>query len=204
MVREVRQFVRRPINELGDSREPQLMAGIISDFRTINGHRGKLALFKLDDKTGTLDARADEALINANRHLFKDDELVIIQGKLQNDRFSGGLQLTVNQIWDLPTARCRFGKFLRVSMHGATDQAAPDVRRLVQEFPPQREETPQGPMERSLPVRMSLQRHYPEGTVAVDLQLGDEARFYPADAALTSWSAQVPNGRAEIVYDASA
>ncbi|MEP6826198.1 MAG: DNA polymerase III subunit alpha, partial [Ramlibacter sp.] len=116
VAREVRRFARRTIGELIDSREPQLLAGIVSDFRVINGQRGKLALFKLDDKSGTIDARADEALINANRNLLKEDELVIVMGKLQPDRFSGGLQLTVSQVWDLATARCRFGKYLRVAV----------------------------------------------------------------------------------------
>src|SRR4051812_6115458 len=51
---EVRRFVKRRIEELIDSREPQLLAGIVSDFRVINGQRGKLALFKLDDKSGVL------------------------------------------------------------------------------------------------------------------------------------------------------
>jgi DNA polymerase-3 subunit alpha len=55
---EVRRFVKREIDELIDSREPQLLAGIVSDFRVINGQRGKLALFKLDDKSATIDARA--------------------------------------------------------------------------------------------------------------------------------------------------
>jgi DNA polymerase-3 subunit alpha len=45
-------------------------------------------------------------------------------GKLQPDRFAGGMQLTVNQIWDLEQARCRFGKFLRVAVNGH----APDSR----------------------------------------------------------------------------
>jgi DNA polymerase-3 subunit alpha len=71
VAREVRQFVRRPLEELKDSREPQLLAGIVTDFRIINGQRGKLALFKIDDKSGVIDARADEALINANRQPFQ-------------------------------------------------------------------------------------------------------------------------------------
>jgi DNA polymerase-3 subunit alpha len=87
---EVRRFAKRRIDDLIDSREPQLLAGIVSDLRVINGQRGKLALFKLDDKSGSIEARADEALINANRNLLKDDELVIVMGKLQPDRFSGG------------------------------------------------------------------------------------------------------------------
>ncbi len=197
VAREVRQFVRRPLEELKDSREPQLLAGIVTDFRVINGQRGKLALFKIDDKSGVIDARADEALINANRQLFRDDELVIVMGKLQPDRFSGGLQLTVNQVWDLPAARCRFGKYLRVAVNGA----APDISRLVKEFPARREMTEQGELLRGLPVRLSVERQHAAVCARAELQLGDEARFFPSDAALASWSAQAAQGQAVIVYD---
>ena len=197
VAREVRQFVRRPLEELKDSREPQLLAGIVTDFRVINGQRGKLALFKIDDKSGVIDARADEALINANRSLFKDDELIIVMGKLQPDRFSGGLQLTVNQVWDLPAARCRFGKYLRVAVNGA----APDISRLVKEFPARREMTEQGELLRGLPVRLSVERQHAAVCARAELQLGDEARFFPSDAALASWSAQATQGQAVIVYD---
>ncbi|MBK7989940.1 MAG: DNA polymerase III subunit alpha [Comamonadaceae bacterium] len=197
VAREVRQFVRRPLEELKDSREPQLLAGIVTDFRIINGQRGKLALFKIDDKSGVIDARADEALINANRQLFRDDELVIVMGKLQPDRFSGGLQLTVNQVWDLPAARCRFGKYLRVAVNGA----APDISRLVKEFPARREMTEQGELLRGLPVRLSVERQHAAVRARAELQLGDEARFFPSDAALASWSAQATQGQAVIVYD---
>ncbi|MEY3763189.1 MAG: polymerase subunit alpha [Pseudomonadota bacterium] len=65
--REVRLFAKRKIDDLIDSREPQLLAGIVSDLRIINGHRGKLAIFKLDDKSAVMEATADEAMINANR-----------------------------------------------------------------------------------------------------------------------------------------
>jgi DNA polymerase-3 subunit alpha len=197
VAREVRQFVRRPLEELKDSREPQLLAGIVTDFRVINGQRGKLALFKIDDKSGVIDARADEALINANRQLFRDDELIIVMGKLQPDRFSGGLQLTVNQVWDLPAARCRFGKYLRVAVNGA----APDISRLVKEFPARREMTEQGELLRGLPVRLSVERQHAAVCARAELQLGDEARFFPSDAALASWSAQATQGQAVIVYD---
>ncbi|MEO0029979.1 MAG: polymerase subunit alpha, partial [Pseudomonadota bacterium] len=107
--REVRLFAKRKIDDLIDSREPQLLAGIVSDLRIINGQRGKLAIFKLDDKSAVMEATADEAMINANRHLLKDDELVIVMAKMQADRFSGGFRLSIQQVWDLPSARCRFG-----------------------------------------------------------------------------------------------
>ena len=195
--REVRLFAKRKIDDLIDSREPQLLAGIVSDLRIINGQRGKLAIFKLDDKSAVMEATADEAMINANRHLLKDDELVIVMAKMQADRFSGGYRLSIQQVWDLPSARCRFGKFLRVSVNGR----APEVARLVKDFPPQREMTEQGELLRGLPVRLKLERRGDTVAAAAELLLGEQAKFFPSDAALSSWIAQADQGKAEIVYE---
>ena len=210
---EVRRFAKRQLDELLDTREPQLLAGIVTDFRVINGQRGKLALFKLDDKSAVIEARADEALINAHKNLLKDDELIIVMGKVQPDRFSGGMQLTVTQIWDLEQARCRFGKYLRVAVNASGDSAGLDVARLVREFPARRETTEQGELVRGLAVRVALQRVIDgaaqgagEATAvcigaAAELHLGENARFYPSDAALAGWRAQADQGRAIIAYD---
>jgi len=195
--REVRQFVRRSIAELTDSREPQLLAGIVGDLRVINGQRGKLALFRLDDKSGVIDARAEESLIQQHRHTLKDDEFIVVMGKVMPDRFSGGLQLNVTQVWDLAQARCRFGKFLRVAVSGK----APEVRRLLAEYPPQVEQTEHGELLRGLPVRLLLERRGPEGGAMAQLHLGDQAQFFPSDAALASWVAQADEGRAMVVYE---
>ena len=96
-------------------------------------------------------------------------------------------------MWDLATARCRFGKFLRVAVNGR----APDVQRLVRDFPAKREMSEQGELVRGLPVRLALSRN---GAQA-ELQLGEDARFYPSDAALASWMAQADQGLASIVYE---
>jgi DNA polymerase-3 subunit alpha len=191
---EVRRFCKRSIADLVDAREPVMVAGIISDLRVINGNRGKLAIFKLDDKSGVIEATADEAIIQAHRALLQDDTLVIAMARVQPDRYSGGLRLSVNQLWDLAAARCRFGKYLRVAVNGR----APDVQRLLREFPAQRIDTEQGELLRGLPVRLALHRD----RVTAELQLGDEARFFPSDAALASWMAQADGGQAQIVYEA--
>ena len=216
---EVRRFAKRPIEELIDTREPQLLAGIVTDFRVINGQRGKLALFKLDDKSAMIDARVEEELIAANKHLFKDDELIIVMGKVRDDRFSGGKQLTITQVWDLEQARCRFGKYLRVAVNAGTSGASggPDVARLVREFPAKREQTEQGELVRGLAVRLAVQRVVSGaeqgaleesadvgalcGGATAELLLGENARFYPSDAALASWRAQADQGKAVIAYD---
>jgi len=191
--REVRRFARTPLADVKESRDPVILAGIVTDFRIINGQRGKLALFKLDDKTGVLEVSADENLINTHRNVLKEDELIVVQAVAQPDRFSGGLRLKIQSIWDLAAARCRFGKYLRVAVNGQ----APAIAELVREFPPKREVTEQGELVRGLPVRLALQRP----GVQCELQLDDRALFFPTDAALASWMAQAHGQQAEIVFD---
>ena len=190
---EVRRFCKREVGDLMDTRDPQVIAGIVSDMRVINGQRGRLAIFKLDDKTDTIEATADEAVMNANRNTLKDDELVIVSGRLQPGRGGFEARFQVQQVWDLAAARCRFGKFLRVAVNGK----APDIARLVKDFPPRVEVSELGELRTGLPVRLSLARNGAQ----VELQLGEQAKFFPTDAALASWTAQAEAGKAAVVYE---
>ncbi|MDH4426937.1 MAG: DNA polymerase III subunit alpha [Acidovorax sp.] len=194
---EVRRFVRTSIDELLDTREPQILAGIVSDFRVINGQRGKLALFKLDDKSGVIEASADEALLNTYRNQLKEDEFVVMLGRLQLDHFSGGLRVKVQQVWDLAGARCRFGKYL----HVVVGDRGPDLQRLVREFPPRREEIAEGELLHGLKVRMGVRCKADDAAATAELQLGESAKFYPTDAALAAWTAQAGTGSATVVYE---
>jgi DNA polymerase-3 subunit alpha len=189
---EVRRFAKRKIADVIDSREPQMLAGIVGDLRVINGQRGRVAIFKLDDKSEAIEAVANEELLNANKDLLKDDELIIVSGKVQPDRFSGGMRLNVLQVWDLATARCRFGKYLRVEVNGSV----PPVAEVLRDFPSRRVQTDQGTTTQGLGVRLVVQRDAAVG----ELDLGEEGRFFPSDAALARWL-ESAHGRANVVYE---
>ena len=79
----------------------------------------------------------------------------------------------------------------------AVNGTAPDVQRIVRDFPPRKEMSEQGEVSRGLPVRLSLKRD----SVMAELQLGEAAKFFPTDAALASWMAQADQGLARIVYE---
>ena len=190
---EVRAFARRCIADLADSREPLLVAGIVSDLRVVNGMRGRQAVFRLDDKTDSIEAQASEELLLAHRELLKDDELVILQARVQPDRFSGGLRLAVQQVWDLPAARCRFGKYLQVEVNGHV----PPVAEVLREFPSRSLATEHGELTQGLTVRLRLHRR----EASAELDLGDAVRFYPSDAALARWRAAASDGVARVVYE---
>ncbi|PQA78384.1 DNA polymerase III subunit alpha [Rhodoferax sp. TS-BS-61-7] len=204
MALEVRRFAKRPIEEVLETREPQVLAGIISGFKVINGNRGKVGIFTLDDKSAAIEATADEAMLTTYRHLLQDDTLVIVSGRLQQGRNGFAARFVVQQLWGLEEARCRFGKFLRVAVQLDGQQRAPDLHAMVREFPAVREMSEQGELVRGLPVRLQLQCLTPEGEVAgaaVDLHLDERAKFFPSDAALASWRGQAYQGKAAIVYD---
>ncbi|MDE2367480.1 MAG: DNA polymerase III subunit alpha [Burkholderiales bacterium] len=188
---EVRRFARRAIADLVDSREPQLLAGIVSDPRVVNGQRGRVMIFKLDDASEAIEAVANEDVFAAQPQLMAEDQLVIVQGKLQPDRFSGGMRLNVVQVWDLAAARARFGRYLAIEVEGA----APPVADVLALWPARRVETEQGELRQGLAIRLRLKRR----TATAEIELGDEARFWPCDEALGRWRSVA--GGAAIVYE---
>ncbi len=195
---EVRRFCSRRIADLVDSREPQLLAGIVSDLRFVNGQRGRVAIFKLDDRSETIEAVANDELIEANKAWLVEDELLVVQGKVQPDRFSGGLRLNVAQLWDLAAARARFGRYLQLTVDDAATAIGRPLAELVKAWPARRERTDQGELTQGLALRLQISRF----AAQADVELGDASRFWPCDDALARCRALAGGGEAAIVYEA--
>jgi DNA polymerase-3 subunit alpha len=191
---EVRRFARRQIADLADSREPQLLAGIVGELRVVNGQRGRAAIFKLDDGSEAIESVVNEELLDEKRELLAEDALLIAQGRVQLDRFSGGLRFTVQQLWDLPAARARFGRHLAVALNGGQ----PPVAELIRTWPARRLDTEQGELVQGLGVRLRLQR----ASAVAEIDLGEEGRFWPCDEALSRWRQLAHGAQAEVVYEA--
>jgi DNA polymerase-3 subunit alpha len=196
---EVRQMVKRSIAEMGDSREPQLLAGIVGGLRVINTQRGRIAIFRLDDGSEGVEASVSDDLLTAHAEALREDELVFLQGKLQVDRFGGGLRLNVQQVWDLAGARARFGRWLAVDVPAAPGPAGNPAlfAELVRTWPARYVESEDGHTRHGLAVRLRLQRR----AASAEIDLGDEGRFWPSDEALARWKAVAQGGNVTIVYD---
>mgnify|MGYP000491082880 CR=1 FL=1 len=107
------------------------------------------------------------------------------------------LRLTVQQVWGLAEARCRFGKYLSVHVNGAV----PPVAELLREFPVRNVATEHGDLPQGLSVRLHVQRTAEHGVVSGDLDLGEQARFYPCDEALERWRLAAHARAARVVYE---
>ncbi len=199
---EVRRFCRKRIADLVDSREPQLLAGIVTGLRLVNGQRGRVAIFALDDGSEAIEAVANDELIVAHKDLLRDEALVVVQGKVQNDRYSGGLRLNVGALWDLAGARARFGRHALLRLGDGQQPLAATLAdalaALVGDCPPRSVDTEQGRLTQGLPLWLPLA----DARGHALLDLGERSRFWPTDDALQRLRALVPEGALEVVYEA--
>ncbi len=142
---------------------------------------------------------ANQDTLDANKDLLKDDELVIITGKVQTDRFSGGLRLNVQQVMGLAAARCRYARFVRVV---SKDQRLP-LADVLREHPPKVVPAPQPDLPdllQGLPIRVVVERQTPELSARGELDLGERSKVFPSDAALARFKELMPEAQAQVVY----
>ena len=126
---EVRRFVRQKIGELKEGRD-KLVAGIVASLRTQMTQRGKMMIALLDDGTGQCEVTVFNETYEANKQLFREDELLVVQGQARNDAFTGGIRFTVDTVMDLGRARCRYAEAVKVKMNGNADALA--LRRVLE------------------------------------------------------------------------
>jgi len=200
---EVRQFAPKTLAGVQESREEQLLAGIVGEFRAIAAQRGRIGLFTLDDGSGAvLEVSVGEELLDAHRDVLKDDALLIARGVVQLDRFSGKLRLKARRLWSLPDARCHFAHWLQVELHLNGAGSAPDIAALLRQFPPQIQPCENGSLQRGLKLRLDVLCHTPQGRARCALALDDASAIYPSDAALAAWRAHAAHGRVALMYAA--
>ncbi|NLZ41659.1 MAG: DNA polymerase III subunit alpha, partial [Comamonadaceae bacterium] len=190
---EVRRFVPREIAQLADLREPQLITGIVGEVRTVPTARGRLVIFVVDDGSLQLEVSVDEAALGEQRALLLDDALVVLQGRTQPDRRGGGLRFNLLQLWDLPAARAHFGRYLAVDI----DAGTPPVGDVLALWPARRVPGAAGESRQGLTIRLRMHRR----AATAEIDLGDEARFWPCDEALGRWRQVAQGGLATIVYE---
>ena len=137
---EVSAFARRQLDSLEPSREPVMLAGIAVSLRTQMTRRGKMLILLLDDATAQVEVVIYNELYEQHRHLLRDDALLVIEGKVNRDDYSGGVRITAERIYDLAGARTRFAQGLRLACNGQCQGQAGSGRKLGELLAPYRVE----------------------------------------------------------------
>jgi DNA polymerase-3 subunit alpha len=186
---ELAAFVRRPLASLEPGKEAALLAGIALATRTQMTRRGKMIFILLDDGTAQQEVAVFNEVFEAERAKIKVDEVLVIEGKVQRDDFSGGLRVVADKLMTLGEARGRFAKALRLAMNGeASKGGAAATEKLRTLLAPYRN----GPC----PVRV----RYRNGEAECELPLGEAWRVRLDDELLAGLQQWLRAENVQIVY----
>ena len=127
---EVRRFARQRIIDLRPSREAQTVAGLIVNLRVMRNKKGdKMGFITLDDRSARIEASLFAEAFNQAQALLQTDALVIVEGEVSNDDFSGGLRLRAKRVMGLEEARTSLAQSLRLNV-SVTDLSRDSLARL--------------------------------------------------------------------------
>ncbi|MBL8448253.1 MAG: DNA polymerase III subunit alpha, partial [Zoogloeaceae bacterium] len=113
---EVRRFVKRPLDKLEPAKELAILAGVVMEVRTKITNRGKMAFVLLDDGTQAREVSVFSETYDAERLKIVVDEILVVEGKVSHDEFSGGLRIVAERLMSLGEARGRFAKGLQLQL----------------------------------------------------------------------------------------
>ena len=118
---EIRRFARQRIVELKPARDTQTIAGMIVNLRVMKNKKGdKMGFITLDDRSGRIEASLFADAFASNQALLQNDALVVVEGEVSNDDFSGGLRLRAKRVMSLEEARTGLAESLRLRVSAAT------------------------------------------------------------------------------------
>ncbi len=157
------------------------VAGLVIEVRTRQTKQGKTMGFAtIDDKSGRLEIAVFGEIYDKYRDIFVRDDLLIAEGALAIDNFSGALRLTAEKLYDIEQARESFARSIQLTW--ATVENLPETSAHVERL-----NTVLSPFKGGrCPVAINYTSQYARAAV----QLGDEWRVHPTNeliARLRSW-----------------
>jgi DNA polymerase-3 subunit alpha len=180
--KDLSQFVSTTLANLAPKEQLQLIAGIVSGVRNRMTARGKMAIVGLDDGTTRIEVVVGSDLLNQYQSLLKDDQLIIVEGRVSNDEFSGGIRVNARKLHDLSGLRNSKASFLKISCNGQAD--AIKLKSLLKPYCKSASDELRG---------CAVKVEYHNKTSKVELMLGNDWRVDLHEeliAGLTEWLSQ--------------
>jgi len=187
--REVRRFVRSSIADLKPSKAPQRVAGLVVAQRTMKTRAGSTMCFiTLDDRSARIEATLFSEAFFENRELLQSDQVIIVEGQVSHDDYSGQMKMRVSSVMDVATARQQFSRGLKLVLHadqlqnGLLDELDDMLRPFRCEGSP-------------------VWIEYTSAEAQTRIALGDSWRVQPDDDLLLKLRYLVGDQAVELVYD---
>lgn len=175
-------------NGRGRREQNVVLAGLVIAQRLTTTKRGgKIAFVTLDDRSGRIEITLFTETLQQYRDLLIKDRLVIVEGTLSFDDYSGRQRLTVERVLDIDQARASFARHLRIGLRGSVT-ANGLAARLAKTLDPFRDGT--------IPVWLD----YRNETATTTLVLGKEWNVLPSDELLARLARIEAAESVELIY----
>ena len=112
----VRAMYPQSLRDARPSNNNQWLSGVVMAVRNRMTQRGKIAIVTLDDGEGRLDMIVGSKLLSTVYPLIKEDQLLIVEGKVSPDEFTGGNRVSAVNIFDLLTVQSRKTKQIKINV----------------------------------------------------------------------------------------
>ena len=148
------------------------IAGLIVEMRTRQTKQGKTMGFAtLDDRTARLEVAAFSTVYDKYRDLLSKDNLIIAEGALSVDDFTGSLRMTAEKLYSMEQARDMFARALVILWDNPQPQPnfIPQLDAILRPF-----------SGGQCPVIIE----YNNQMAKASIQLGEEWRVHPSDELL--------------------
>ena len=115
---EVRKFAPTRIADLrADKQGTQMLAGLVVASRTMKTKRGDtMAILQLDDRSARIEVTVYADTFNEKRDILAKDQIVIVEGSVAHDDYSGGLSVRAKEVRSLLEARQSFAAELTIEV----------------------------------------------------------------------------------------
>jgi len=184
--RELTGFPRVSLAEITPAEHRVWLAGVVASARVQMTRRGRMMVVVIDDGTAQVELTVFNELFERHRDKLKEDTLLVVQGKVQMDNFSGGLRVTAEDVLDLAGLRCRYASRLRIALNGQAD--AQRLRELLSPY--------RAAGEGACPVHV----HYENAKAACDVVLGDSWRVRPDGPLIERLAEWLAPENVQVVY----
>ena len=110
---------RMPAESIGKrAGAAMVLAGMVRAIRR-RGNRG--GFVSLEDHTGRIEAALFDDTWTLYADLLIKDQILVVEGRVASDNFSGGYRMTSQKIMTLSEAKSRFAKGVQISLRGPGD-----------------------------------------------------------------------------------
>ncbi|MFZ5592984.1 MAG: DNA polymerase III subunit alpha [Pseudomonadota bacterium] len=115
---ELARFITARIVDLKPGRDQTVVvAGLVVAMRTMISRKGdRMAFITLDDRSGRIELAVFSEIFQRSRHLLIKDKLLVVEGVVSADEYSGGFKMSANKIHDIDQARETYAKRLVIDV----------------------------------------------------------------------------------------